>query len=72
MDIKKFFQSKQGENSNEMQDEPARKCPKLDDTKILACTDDEYSEAIDEEEPFDNDREEESEDILGEPTAPIS
>ena len=46
MDIKKIFQIKQGENSNEMQDEPARKCFKLDDTQILERKGNEFCETI--------------------------
>ena len=71
MDITKFFQSQPSEKLNELQDEPARKCPKIDNTEMTESTDDDLSEAVDEE-SVNSDSEKESEDILGEPAAPIS
>ena len=71
MDITKFFQSQPSVKLNELQEEPARKCPKVDNTQMTESTDDELSEAVDEESVNSN-SEKESEDILGEPAAPIS
>ena len=49
MDITKFFQSQPSEKLNELQEEPARKCPKVDNTQMTESTDDELSEAVHEE-----------------------
>ena len=49
MDITKFFQSQPSEKLNELQEEPARKCPKVDNTQVTESTDDELSEAVHEE-----------------------
>ena len=71
MDITKFFQSQPSETLNELQDEPVRKCRKVNNTQIEESTDDDLSEPVDEE-SVNSDSEKESEDILSEPAAPIS
>ena len=42
MDVKKIFRSQPSGKLDELQDEPARKCRKVDDTHILEYTDDEF------------------------------
>ena len=45
MYIEIFFQRQSCEKLNELQDEPDRKCPKVDNTKMMESTDDELSES---------------------------
>ena len=42
MDVKKIFRSQPSGKLDELQDEPARKCRKVDDTYILEYTNDEF------------------------------